>query len=763
MPSLLEIGLANSVCAAGLAALALLVGRFCRRPAVMHALWLLVLVKLMTPPILSLPLRILPAPEPVAALATATEPTAVVSETPPVQDNPIEGKFLIVPSPNQGDLMIALKINSAAVFMAPEEADAKQSAKPSATARPEPTPSTAGASRIDWQQLRRAALALWIAGAIAWFSVSIRRMVRFQRLLRRARPAPPEIEFRAARLARRMRLPGSPGVAFIPGLVPPLLWMVIGRPTIFLPADLLDQLDETELDTLLAHELAHLRRRDHWVRWLEFVVQGIYWWNPLVILVRRQIQAHEEECCDALVVDLLPARSYATAIVQTLDFLAGAPPIPSAASGLRRVASLKQRLTRILAGNRAGRLGLGGRALLGVLAIGLLPLLPSLAQSTPERTPPPKLTLTASGEQTWDAAGDANDDAIVDLPIEGSSTPRAFCYSPNGRQLALAMENQTVEIRDVATGKCVRILRGHAAAVNCLAYSPDSQMLATGSSDRTVRLWDVRSGKLRRVLSGHESWVYALAFSCDGQTLASAGYDRTVRLWNPANGSAIATLKGHDSAVRALAFSHDGQTLASGGGDQRIQIWDVVRRQIRATLIGHSDTVRALAFSSNGQTLASAGDDGSVRLWDPRTGVERATLAGHTAEVTSLAFAPFGQMLVSAGMDRTIRWWDTVQNRELALIPANRDGVIGMAFAPHHNKLTILSQDRLIRQMPLSRVAVNVRPTESKNQMYLLAEKPFASRRTVSVARLEAKQTELTVTDADALPRILILEIKRAQ
>src|SRR5262249_44539898 len=154
--------------------------------------------------------------------------------------------------------------------------------------------------------------------------IAARRMVRFRRLLRHARPAPAELQARAAELAARLGLTHCPAVALVPGSVPPMLWMAVGRPTGYLPADLLEKLDPSERETLLAHELAHLRRRDHWVRWLEFVVQGVYWWYPLVPLARRQMQVHEEECCDALVVGVLPARSYAAAIVRTLDFLAGA-------------------------------------------------------------------------------------------------------------------------------------------------------------------------------------------------------------------------------------------------------------------------------------------------------------------------------------------------------------------------------------------------------------------------------------------------------
>ena len=54
MDELLQIGLSNAVVAVLLAVPAALAGRYCRRPALVHALWLLVLLKLVTPPLLRL-------------------------------------------------------------------------------------------------------------------------------------------------------------------------------------------------------------------------------------------------------------------------------------------------------------------------------------------------------------------------------------------------------------------------------------------------------------------------------------------------------------------------------------------------------------------------------------------------------------------------------------------------------------------------------------------------------------------------------------
>ena len=81
--------------------------------------------------------------------------------------------------------------------------------------------------------------------------------------------------------------------------------------------------DARQRATLLAHELAHLRRRDHWVRCLELLVTGLYWWLPVVWMARHALREAEEQCCDAWVVWAFPdaARSYAETLLDTLDFL----------------------------------------------------------------------------------------------------------------------------------------------------------------------------------------------------------------------------------------------------------------------------------------------------------------------------------------------------------------------------------------------------------------------------------------------------------
>jgi beta-lactamase regulating signal transducer with metallopeptidase domain len=226
----------------------------------------------------------------------------------------------------------------------------------------------------------------WLGGSAVWLVVAAVRIGRFRRLLQHAEPAPEELIESVEQLAGSMGLREAPGVWLLPGCVSPLLWAIGARARLYLPSKLWYTLDASQREALLLHELAHLRRRDHWVRSLELVVTCLYWWNPVVWLARRALREAEEQCCDAWVVWALPrsAQAYATALLQTVDFLSGArPAVPMAASGIGHLSCLKRRLTMIMQASTPRGLSRAGRlAVFGLAAI-LLPLVPTRAQQAP--------------------------------------------------------------------------------------------------------------------------------------------------------------------------------------------------------------------------------------------------------------------------------------------------------------------------------------------------------------------------------------------
>jgi beta-lactamase regulating signal transducer with metallopeptidase domain len=361
MNALVEAGLSNVLASAALAVVAIAVGLVCRRPAVSRALWLLVLLKLVTPPLFRVPVP-WPAPASPARVAQADAPPAPTPEPAP-PEGPEAGE---ADGPDEGELVLG------------EPRQLEEPPEPAAPAAVAPAPpaTAPAAPGAGWQSLLGVA---WLTGSAVWFALALRRAWRFTRAVRQARPAPARLQGRVEELARQMGLSRAPQVRLVPGRLPPLIWAV-GRPCLLLPEALPARVGEQGLDTLLAHELAHLARRDHWVRWLEMVVLGLFWWDPLAWYARQQLREAEEQCCDALVVTALPGyrRAYASAIVDALDFLSKADPPPQLASGVGQVADLKRRLTMIMRETPSPRLGLlSGLAVFALT--GLLPLMPGRA------------------------------------------------------------------------------------------------------------------------------------------------------------------------------------------------------------------------------------------------------------------------------------------------------------------------------------------------------------------------------------------------
>jgi beta-lactamase regulating signal transducer with metallopeptidase domain len=361
--TLLAVGLWNAVGAAVLAVFAACVGCVCRRPAVRHALWLLVLVKLVTPPLwpVTVP-SVQPDPPAVALMQPApielvVEPVVQHTAVSPVEPI-IEPVGVIDPAPPE-----MLTLHEPFVGVEPP-------------AMPLPT------LRVPWLEI---VFAAWLGGALLCWSINAASILRFWRVLSRLWPAPAALQARTDRLATQLGLRRGPTVCLVAVPMSPMVWTMFGRARLLLPEPLWDRLGEAQRDLVITHELAHLRRRDHLVRLLELFVLGLYWWFPVAWWARRQVQSAAELCCDAYVVALFPeaAADYAAALVDSASYLSQSGPLPAGAMGLGPVSLLRRRITMILNGKmpeRMSRSGMIGLLIAGAVILPIWPVQPAPAE-----------------------------------------------------------------------------------------------------------------------------------------------------------------------------------------------------------------------------------------------------------------------------------------------------------------------------------------------------------------------------------------------
>ena len=381
MDMLLHAALSNAAMAIVLAPIISLFGRFSRRPALVHSLWLILFLKLLTPPLWPVPFS-----WPVHSEDTSAGTNLVIhNPSQPVEAvDRLSGTML--PEKGTGDeAEMGLASASAPAQALEDPAPSPHRAVSAAEPLPAPAkpnlPAAAALSNYSW---RFWFLTVWLSGCFWWLALACYRLSCFHRLLRLTQRAPANFQSRALRLAERMGLPCCPGVWLVSVRISPLLWAFLGEPRLLVPASLLERLTEDQWDTLLAHELAHLRRRDHWVRILELAVFGLYWWHPVIWWARHKLREAEEQCCDAWVVWALPgaAEAYATTLVETVTYLSGARSVlPLAASGIGQMHFLKRRLTMIMRGTTPRALSAGGFLAVFGLAAVLLPLYPTLART----------------------------------------------------------------------------------------------------------------------------------------------------------------------------------------------------------------------------------------------------------------------------------------------------------------------------------------------------------------------------------------------
>jgi beta-lactamase regulating signal transducer with metallopeptidase domain len=341
---LIEVALGNAAGALGLALIAALVSPWIRRPTVVHGMWLLVVLRLLVPPVIEIGL--LPSP--------------------PV----VRGQDLI---PGTGPWIHVQEV----------------SAGGSAPAEPQPHPLSVP-------------LVVWGLGAMGVTVLGTIRTRRLVRLLADGRPGDAELRSRIEAAATTLGVRRPPRVRIVPKGIPPMVWAGMGRATLVLPQDLIDRLAGPQVQALIAHELAHLKRRDHWTRFAEFSAVVLFWWYPVMWWARRRLRVAEELCCDSLVSQLFPTirRDYADCLVTTIEYVRNIDSRFVPGPAMSGLSDLKERITMIMTPHLHGSLPRYTRILFAAVAIAVLVITPTLTARTPSAGNPTGEAAVVAFEDT---------------------------------------------------------------------------------------------------------------------------------------------------------------------------------------------------------------------------------------------------------------------------------------------------------------------------------------------------------------------------
>ncbi len=216
-------------------------------------------------------------------------------------------------------------------------------------------------------------VAIWLAGAMAfWVRLLGGSMVAARLCSRLVRPAPCEWQQALDRLKHRIRV-ARPVRLLVSSLVqaPAVVgWL---RPVVLVPVGALTGLPPEQIEGLLLHELAHIRRHDYLVNLLQSLVEALLFYHPAVWWVSGHIRAERELCCDDVAVSI---SGDALAYVRALAELASARPAHVTAAMAATGGSLAHRVARLAGYSRPAPRTVSGP---GIVAVGILFSIAALA------------------------------------------------------------------------------------------------------------------------------------------------------------------------------------------------------------------------------------------------------------------------------------------------------------------------------------------------------------------------------------------------
>jgi beta-lactamase regulating signal transducer with metallopeptidase domain len=338
----------NSVVAGLLAGLAYFTDRVVKRPTLAHLLWVLVLIKLVTPPMVVLPIAV------------------------------DASRFEWIAKYTTLDHQRLMKTNAVAVADSVDRARMTNIGHSFGMHQTQTTSwpiSTIGAFICIWVS-GTVGLSVWIVVAARRLETLIQHLGRFDLSATR----------QLAVLAGQGDGP-TPAVWLVDAVVSPMLVGARGDARIVFPTALWSRLSEDARSALLLHELEHWQRRDWLVRRVEVIAMAALWWHPLVWIAKRQIEDCEERCCDLAASRRVSSspRVYAEAILATLDFLsepgnwsrrkAGPRPL---ASGIGYLPRIEQRLREIMSPTANRQLRRTQKCLVVVAMMVVIPVYPSI-------------------------------------------------------------------------------------------------------------------------------------------------------------------------------------------------------------------------------------------------------------------------------------------------------------------------------------------------------------------------------------------------